>query len=117
MDAFVEVFRPLAEYVQRHEPDTVFYEMALADQKPFEVLIHERCVTACVTRCVVPFMRSVNDLVQLHCGPRRYSSRAAFEEVHRVSAPFLEFKRRVAALPFTVAFDGVSYEELGYGFV
>ncbi|KDD72483.1 hypothetical protein H632_c3289p1 [Helicosporidium sp. ATCC 50920] len=88
LDAFVEVFRPLAEYVQRHEPDTVFYEMALADQKPFEVLIHER-----------------------------YSSRAAFEEVHRVSAPFLEFKRRVAALPFTVAFDGVSYEELGYGFV
>lgn len=42
-DIFIDLFRPLAKYVAEHEPQTLSYELAIADTDPTLVLIHERC--------------------------------------------------------------------------
>lgn len=41
-DAFIEVWRPLADYVQRDEPETLSFELAIADSDPCLVIVYER---------------------------------------------------------------------------
>lgn len=42
-DAFINIWRPLAEYVQRQEPTTYSFKLLIADTDPTKVLVYERC--------------------------------------------------------------------------
>lgn len=41
-DVFVELFKPLAKYVLETEPETLSYELAIADTDPLKLIIYER---------------------------------------------------------------------------
>jgi quinol monooxygenase YgiN len=88
-DAWLAVWRPLAEAVRRDEPRTLAFELSISDRDPTSVLVHER-----------------------------YASRADYVGTHRATSAFAEFKRRSAALPFFehIAVEGESYVESGFGF-
>lgn len=88
-DAWLAVWRPLAEAVRRDEPRTLAFELAVSDRDPTSVLVHER-----------------------------YASRADYVQTHRSTAAFCEFKARSAALPFFefISVEGESYLESGIGF-
>jgi quinol monooxygenase YgiN len=66
-DQFLEFFRPVAQHVQQHEPDTLAYEVLLSDKDPLQVLILER-------------YRDKDN---------------AYLTVHRSSQPFLEFRPKL----------------------
>lgn len=42
LERFLELWKPLADYVARNEPDTLAYEAARADTKPNTLVIYER---------------------------------------------------------------------------
>lgn len=41
-DVFIELFKPLAKHVMEAEPETLSYELAIADTDPTKVIIYER---------------------------------------------------------------------------
>jgi quinol monooxygenase YgiN len=41
-DVFIELFTPLAKFVQQHEPDTLAYELSISDKDPHKIIIFER---------------------------------------------------------------------------
>lgn len=41
-EAFLAVWRPLAEYVRAEEPETLSFELCIADTDPTKVLVYER---------------------------------------------------------------------------
>ncbi|KAL6780040.1 hypothetical protein ACKKBF_B14660 [Auxenochlorella protothecoides x Auxenochlorella symbiontica] len=87
-DIFIDLFRPLAKYVAEHEPQTLSYDLAIADTDPTLVLIHER-----------------------------YATKKDLTEVHHVSEPFLAFKKATQELPFPFVKTGQSYYEQGIGYM
>ena len=89
---FKELFRPLAQYVQDFEPDTLSYILSESDKDPLRVSILER-------------YRDKNQ---------------AFLETHRSSPAFVAFKSKMGAMveakKITLV-DGHSYlEQAGLGF-
>jgi quinol monooxygenase YgiN len=88
-DAWLNVWRPLAEAVKRDEPRTLSFELSISDRDPTSVLVYER-----------------------------YASRSDYVQTHRSTPAFAEFKARSAALPFfeTILVEGESYVESGIGF-
>eukprot|EP00887_Chlorella_sp_A99_P006640 scaffold3.g6640.t1 len=62
-DVFIGNWKPLAEWVEANEPGTLCFEMLVADTDPLKIMVYER-----------------------------YTSREAFTEVHRHSAPYLKWK-------------------------
>jgi quinol monooxygenase YgiN len=87
-DAWIEIWRPLAAYVQAHEPHTLAFELAVADTDAGKVVVAER-----------------------------YRRKADFVGAHRSSAAFLAYKSAAEALPFRPRVSGQSYFESGVGFI
>ena len=89
-EQFLEFFRPVAQHVQQHEPDTLAYEILLSDKDPLQVLILER------------YRDKEN----------------AYLTVHRSSQPFLEFRPKLKALQDSghVTVSGHSYLDARVGF-
>ena len=91
---FKALFKPLARYVQDHEPTTLSYILAESDKDP---------------------LKTIQIL-------ERYQDKEnAFLKIHRSSEPFLTFKTKMQAMVESgeiTKVDGQSYiEQLGYGFV
>ncbi len=86
-DAWVEIWRPLAAHVARAEPDTLAFELAIADTDPRRALVFER-----------------------------YVDKHAFVEIHRRSEPYLAYKAATAALERPPRVSGQSYFETNVGF-
>ena len=90
LDQFLEFFRPMAQFVKDHEPDTLAYEVLLSDKDPLQALILER-----------------------------YKDKEnAYLKVHRSSATFLEFRPKLKALMDAghVTMSGHSYMDSRAGF-
>jgi quinol monooxygenase YgiN len=88
-DAWIAVWRPLAEAVKRDEPRTLSFELSVSDRDERHIMVFER-----------------------------YASKSDYVGLHRGTSAFAEFKRRSAALPFfeAIAVEGESYVESGIGF-
>ena len=89
-EQFLKDFKPLAEYVQSSEPDTLAYEVLLSDKDPLQVMILER-----------------------------YKDKEnAYLKVHRSSAPFLAFRPKLQAMQEKgyVKLSGNSYIDSSVGF-
>ena len=89
-DEFLTDIAPVADYVQRQEPDTLAYEVLLSDQDPLQVMILER-----------------------------YRNKdVAYLEVHKSSAPFLAFRPKLQAMQEAgrVTVSGHSYLDSNIGF-
>ena len=89
-EQFLEGIKPVAEYVQSSEPDTLAYEVLLSDKDPLQVLVLER-----------------------------YTDKEnAYLKVHRSSAPFLAFKIFFQAMlnEGQLQISGHSYLDSGVGF-
>jgi quinol monooxygenase YgiN len=89
-ERFLEEIKPVAEYVQLNEPDTLAYEVLLSDKDPRQVLVLER-----------------------------YKDKEnAYLKVHRSSAPFLSFRKKLQAMQNEgqVKISGNSYLDSGVGF-
>lgn len=41
-DVIIELFKPLAKFVLANEPETLSYELAIADTDPTKIQIYER---------------------------------------------------------------------------
>jgi len=90
-EQFLEDIKPVAEFVQSSEPDTLSYEVLLSDKDPLQVLIVER-----------------------------YKDKEnAYLKVHKSSAPFLAFRKKLQAMQDNghVQISGHSYLDSGVGFV
>ncbi|KAI3426081.1 hypothetical protein D9Q98_008049 [Chlorella vulgaris] len=87
-DEFIESWRPLAEWVKANELGTLAYEIMVADTDPMKVVVFERYVT-----------------------------KAYFNDVHRVSKPYLEFKEQQGQwrADKNVEVSGQSYFETSIG--
>lgn len=81
------MWRPLVEYVARHEPRTLAFEFCIADTDPCKVMVFER-----------------------------YLTREDYAEVHRSSQPFLDFKAKLEMLFDPPVVTGQSYYETDAGF-
>jgi quinol monooxygenase YgiN len=91
-EQFVRDITPLCQYIQQHESNTTLsYEVLFSDQDPLRVLILERYV----------------------------NQPEAFLQIHKTSAPFLEFRAKLQAMQQhqVVTIDGSSYYDSGIGFV
>jgi len=88
-DAWIAVWRPLAEAVRRDEPRTLSFELSVSDRDPTQVLVFER-----------------------------YAARGDYVGLHRSTEAFQLFKSASASLPFfeSIAVEGESYVESGIGF-
>ena len=87
---FLEDFKPVAEYVQSSEPDTLSYELLLSDNDPLQAMILER-----------------------------YKDKEnAYMKVHKSSTPFLAFRPKLQAMQENgyVTISGNSYLDSGAGF-
>jgi quinol monooxygenase YgiN len=87
---FQAAFAPLAQYVRANEPDTLAYEALLSDKDPLQVLVLER-----------------------------YRNKEhAYLQVHKSSAPFLQFRPQLAKLQDEgkVTLSGHSYTDSQIGF-
>ena len=87
---FLEMIKPVAEFVHLHEPETLSYEVLLSDKDPLRVLIMER-----------------------------YKDKEnAYLKVHKSSAPFLEFRKKLQAMQELgqIEISGDSYLDSGVGF-
>lgn len=80
-DAYIAIWRLLAEEVRTSEPSTFSYGLSVADDDPTKVLLFER-----------------------------FRSRADYQS-HRGSAAFLRYKVQQAKLPFKMEVSGQGYEE------
>ena len=89
-EQFLQYIRPVADYVQKHEPDTLAYEVLLSDKDPLQVLVLERY----------------------------RDKEVAYLQVHKSSAVFLEFRPMLQALQEAghVQLSGHSYLDSGVGF-
>ena len=67
---FMEIFKPLAEYVRLHEPETIAYELLLSDSDPKRLVVMERY----------------------------QDKERAYLQVHKTSKPYLEFKPKFKAM-------------------
>ena len=104
-DAWISLFRPLAEYCLQNEPGTLGYDVAIADSNPLKVLVYERYAMWCVFGAQPsPYLTSP-----------RYASKAD-HTAHTQSAPYLEFKEQASSIPFA-AKSGQSYIEQNIGFI
>ena len=89
---FMDMFRPLADFVRQNEPDTLTYLLMESDKVGKQ---------------------------QLYI-LERYRTKAAYVDVHRKSKPFLEFRKKLDAMlssePKKVTIDGDSYypTDIGY---
>lgn len=89
-EQFLEDFKPVAEYVQSSEPDTLSYELLLSDNDPLQAMILER-----------------------------YKDKEnAYMKVHKSSTPFLAFRPKLQAMQENgyVTISGNSYLDSGAGF-
>ena len=84
--SFHNLSAPLITYVRGQEPDTLSFAVLESDANPLAVMVLER-----------------------------YTDKAhAYEEVHRKSAPFLDFKPKLNELNPMI--NGSSYDQSGVGF-
>ena len=91
-EQFVRDITPLCQYIQQHESNTTLsYKVLFSDQNPLLVLILERYV----------------------------NQPEAYLQIHKTSAPFLEFRAKLQAMQQHqyVTIDGSSYYDSGIGFV
>jgi quinol monooxygenase YgiN len=89
---FLRDITPLCQYIQEHESTTtIAYEVLLSDQDPLQVLIIERYV----------------------------DKENAFLQIHKTSAPFLEFRTKLQTMQNNqyVTIDGSSYYDSGIGYI
>merc|ERR1711966_218233 len=69
-EEFVEIIRPVTEYVRRHEPTTLAYEVLFSDREELHALLVER-----------------------------YADKEdAYLRIHKSSQPFLEFRPKLMAM-------------------
>ena len=89
-EQFLKDIQPVAAYVKSHEPTTLAYEVLLSDQKPLQVLIMERY----------------------------QDKEVAYLQIHKSSAPFLEFRPKLQRLQEAkqVTISGHSFLDSGVGF-
>ncbi|KAK9816557.1 hypothetical protein WJX72_001926 [[Myrmecia] bisecta] len=86
-DKFITLFKPLAKHVAEHEPDTLAYELAIADNNPLKIQIFER-----------------------------YKSRSpAYDPIHRSSEPFKRFQDAVKESGMVLDKAGQSFIEADIG--
>jgi len=89
---FIEVFQPLAQYIEQNEPDTLSYEVLLSDKNPLQVTILER-----------------------------YKDKyRAYLKVHRSSKPFQTFRPKLQGMVDdgeVVKIEGQSYLDSQIGFL
>ncbi|GBF91913.1 hypothetical protein Rsub_04637 [Raphidocelis subcapitata] len=85
LEAFLTVWRPLAEYVKRNEPRTLSFELCHADNDPLKIMVYER-----------------------------YVSKSDYTEVHRSSGPMRAFKEATAGMKFTVTGQSFYESNIGY---
>ena len=89
-EQFLEEIKPVAEYVQSSEPDTLAYEVLISDKDPRQVLVLER-----------------------------YKDKDnAYLKVHKSSAPFLAFRKKLQVMQDEgqITISGNSYVYSGVGF-
>jgi len=89
-EQFLEEIKPVAEYVQSSEPDTLAYEVLISDKDPCQVLILER-----------------------------YKDKDnAYLKIHKSSAPFLVFRKKLQVMQDEgqITISGNSYLDSGVGF-
>mmetsp|Transcript_17175 Transcript_17175/g.25388 ORF Transcript_17175/g.25388 Transcript_17175/m.25388 type:complete len:117 (-) Transcript_17175:7119-7469(-) len=89
-EEFFKIVKPLADYIQSSEPDTLSFEVILHDKDPLQVMLLER-----------------------------YKDKAnAFLEIHRNSAAFLEYRPKLKAMQDAgqLTISGNSYLDSGLGF-
>ena len=88
-EEFKNLFRPMADFVAKNEPNTLSYEMLESDKDSTQVFVLER-----------------------------YKTKHDYLEVHRKSKEFLRFREKLQAMLANGAtLDGHSYIENGIGFV
>ena len=91
-EQFLRDITPLCQYIQQHESKTTLsYEILLSDQNPLQILIVERYV----------------------------DKENAFLQIHKTSAPFLEFRTKLQEMQNNqhVTIDGSSYYDSGIGYI
>ncbi|CAB9503457.1 expressed unknown protein [Seminavis robusta] len=88
---FLEIARPMMDYVYKNEPTTLGYELLFSDKDPLQVLFLERYV----------------------------DKDEAYLKIHKSSAAFLTFRPKLQALQQAgrVTMSGNSYEDSGFGFM
>ena len=88
---FVELIRPLMDYIRLHEPTTLGYEVLLSDQDGLRALLIERYA----------------------------DKEEAYLKIHKSSKEFLEFRPKLQAMQESgkVTVSGHSYVDSGLGFV
>lgn len=88
---FLQDIEPVATYCKVHEPGTLAYEVLLSDKDPLQVMFLERY----------------------------QDKEVAYLQVHKSSAPFLEFRSKLQAMQEAghVRISGHSYLDSGIGFV
>lgn len=60
VDKWLEAWKPVAEHVRLHEPDTLAYEVSVAEDNPDRLFIYERCVTPHPLACC-PLVHHTDD--------------------------------------------------------
>lgn len=87
---FFKIVKPLADYIQSSEPETLAFEVMLNDKDPLQVMLLER------------YQDKEN----------------AFLKIHKTSAVFLEYRPKLQAMQDAghVTISGNSYLDSGLGF-
>ncbi|KAK9808346.1 hypothetical protein WJX73_004395 [Symbiochloris irregularis] len=85
LERWRELWTELALFVAKHEPQTLAYELAEADNKPHSLLIFER-----------------------------YTSKEALTEIHQKSAAFQYFKEQTSSITATKTGQSYYETALGY---
>lgn len=87
-DKWVAHFKAMVDHVKENEPETVSYELAVADNDPCKVLVYERCGRA---RCVCELWGSVGCLRGQRWGLVVCAARAELDDTcafwHTMVAP------------------------------
>mmetsp|Transcript_15057 Transcript_15057/g.45515 ORF Transcript_15057/g.45515 Transcript_15057/m.45515 type:complete len:164 (-) Transcript_15057:627-1118(-) len=87
-DALLEHVRRIAQQSANHEPGTLGFQVAIADNDPLRILVFER-----------------------------FANKEAWLEAHRNSTVYKKYKAWQAAANIQAETTGQSYDELGWGFL
>lgn len=84
-ERFKKIFAPMAEYVKKHEPTTLSYELIESDKN-----VHNICIV------------------------ERYVDKAAYTDIHRTSKEFVEFRQLFSEFEVTIVGNSYYESNIGF---